>query len=211
MTFKSANFSDLWTEEANASVLGFIGGNFQRLRIKFIQVQRDKLNPFLYHLTGKTLVNANLCRFSGTLTIEQIRPTDDHNIDDKSVQVFSIVGSYTLNEEASQKNSGLFSGVFLTAFYQDSDKKILYNDLAVGADGYRNNQYVGTWTSYTTKTTKPCNWGDSRIPDSGDLDTGSGEFIPARKYRKFGWQTYADAYEGNNPTAQTREQATWWK
>lgn len=59
------------------------------------------------------------------------------------------------------------------------------------ADGFSNCQYEGTWTtSYKTNKIKRCNWGDYRIPNSSDLDEGCGEFIPQKKYARFGWENY---------------------
>ena len=58
------------------------------------------------------------------------------------------------------------------------------------SDDYRNNQFVGTWTSYKTGVKKVANWGICRIPCSGDLDWGAAEFSPAPEYRKYGWEDY---------------------
>ncbi len=58
------------------------------------------------------------------------------------------------------------------------------------ADGFSNNQFTGSWTSYKTNASKKCNWGDYRIPECGDLDIGAGEFIVNEKYIKNGWTSY---------------------
>jgi len=57
----------------------------------------------------------------------------------------------------------------------------------MSSDEYRNNQYVGTWIDYETKEEKTCNWGEYRIPFSGDLDYGSAQFAPREKYYNKGW------------------------
>ncbi len=79
----------------------------------------------------------------------------------------------------------------------------------IDADGYSNNLFTGTWSSYGGSMTKPCNWGDYRIPNCGDLDSGDGEFVPNEKYRSKGWQSYVDAM--NAPLDTRVKQTPWWK
>jgi hypothetical protein len=43
------------------------------------------------------------------------------------------------------------------------------------------------WTANGASRVKVANWGEFRIPDSGDLDIGAGEFGPNPKYLKQGW------------------------
>jgi len=66
----------------------------------------------------------------------------------------------------------------------------LFDDIEEYSDDYRNNQFVGTWTSYKTGVKKVANWGVCRIPCSGDLDWGAAEFSPAPEYKKYGWEDY---------------------
>lgn len=70
------------------------------------------------------------------------------------------------------------------------------------------------WTSYATQKSKKCNWGDWRIPQSGDLDGGAGEFGLNGKYDKFGWQSFGDRDNSNNAVAQkakAEENRKWWQ
>ena len=47
---------------------------------------------------------------------------------------------------------------------------------------------------------------------SGDLDSGSGEFYPADKYRMNGWLNYVQAYfSPDHPEAKKKETEIWWK
>jgi hypothetical protein len=46
---------------------------------------------------------------------------------------------------------------------------------------------------------------------SGDLDIGAGEFAPEKKYWRFGWQNYIDAYSRDNQKARREEEREWWK
>lgn len=47
---------------------------------------------------------------------------------------------------------------------------------------------MGTWTEYNSNEMKCSNWGERRIPFSGDLDIGAGEFSPNPKYFDKGWE-----------------------
>jgi len=61
------------THTSNDVVVGFIGLNCQRLRIKLLSVRQDTLNPARYYLTGKAKVLDHLSNFSGTLVLRQAR------------------------------------------------------------------------------------------------------------------------------------------
>jgi len=50
------NFSILFISTNNTYVYGFIGNNYQRIRIKFITVTKDSLKPNIYKVYGKSMV-----------------------------------------------------------------------------------------------------------------------------------------------------------
>ena len=86
------------------------------------------------------------------------------------------------------------------------------------ADGFQNNQFQGTWTSYKTAISKKCNWGDYRIPEcnwKNGCDQGAGEFSINEKYSKNGWENYrlAWSYYPDKPEvieARKKEKEKWW-
>ncbi len=80
-------------------------------------------------------------------------------------------------------------------------------------DSFSNNGFIGTWTSYKTNTSKKCNWGDYRIPDCGDLDSGTGEFFVSEKYLKNGWVSYMLENEMPNAAVkrEKRKDRNWWE
>ena len=101
--------------------------------------------------------------------------------------------------------------------YYQKKSNLYYDAYMFMTDGYDNCQYEGVWKSYKTSKEKICNWGDYRIPNSGDLDEGCGEFIPQEKYAGFGWKSYilsqAIPYNSNyekNPVY-IEENRKWWK
>jgi hypothetical protein len=124
---------------------------------------------------------------------------------------YVISGSYSFSEDTTQAHSGIFKGDFQSNFYLDKNNKVHYDDIALGSDAYTNNQFVGEWIGYKSKLIKRCNWGDFRVPYSGDLDMGAGDFSPYDKYLKYGWQSVRDMYSKNVEKAKQIEEAKWWK
>lgn len=205
--------SNIWLHTKNAAVLGFIGDNYQRIRVKFLTVINTASNSYI--VTGKTMVKDNKCSFSGTMIIDKITPSiiEYENKIGQIVKqkVYLLTGQYTFKEDEYCSHAGVFRGTFRVSFYMDKYNKVRYNDLESYADGFSNNQFTGTWTAYGSKVAKKCNWGDYRIPQSGDLDGGAGEFSPGDKYLKYGWQSYRDADINGDLKAKKYEQQEWWK
>ncbi|WP_299578777.1 hypothetical protein [Mucilaginibacter sp.] len=188
------NFSGLFTQTDNSVVYGFIGRDYQRIRIKLINVTKDKVAN-TYKIYGKSMVKDNICDFYGTITISNIRKfkVTSNGVDDvyKNAGIkgqFVIFGDYIFSENKNQKHAGTFKGVVASRFYIDRYNNIKYDDIDSVSDSFTNNQFVGEWTAYKGTLTERCNWGDFRIPDSGDLDIGTGEFSPNEKYLKNGWK-----------------------
>lgn len=95
-----------------------------------------------------------------------------------------VLGNYKLQARPSQPQNGVFRGGARINWYVDK-YNCLHYDYGYGeGDGFCNNQFVGTWTNYATRKVLRCNWGDFRIPNSGEFDIGAGKFSPADKY----WQ-----------------------
>ena len=213
------DFAPLWTNHDNRFVYGFIGKNYQRIRVKIISAVKDKSRPDTYSITGKTMVKENICQFKGTIKItearmyENIKSGVDGEFVQKHIQKEGIlIAEYHFKEDKKQNHSGVFDGLLSTAWYVDSNNLLKYDDIEFVSDSYCNNQFAGTWKDYNNNAILTCNWGDFRIPESGDFDIGAGEFSPAEKYLQYGWQGYRDAYSGgNNPKSLQEEQKEWWK
>jgi len=199
--------------EGGQQPIGFIGNNYQRLNMRFLSVIKNPVTKTEYLVYGKSRVKNNICTFQGKITItkSEIYQSDEF----PQFQEGFISGTYIFYEDPNQTATGTFAGNFITYFYIDENNKIQYNDLMFAADGFENNQFEGTWTSYKSGTTKICNWGDYRIPNSDDLDIGVGEFSPNDKYLDFGWKTYRLAwlYSGSEQeiiNARKKETEKWW-
>lgn len=211
--FANYDLSKLWTITDDQFVYGFIGDSYQRIRIKFTSVK--KIEKFTYAVIGKTKVKDNICNFKGTFSISALGKleTTSYGVDDQYKKLgikgqYHISGQYTLTEDSTQKNTGVFKGKFETSFYLDKNNKVHYDNIDLDADGFANNEFTGTWTQYTPQKTKVCNWGDYRIPNSGNLDIGAGEFSPNEKYIKNGWLDIRDQYQS---TPSKKPVAKWWQ
>src|SRR6201989_3128848 len=67
------DFSKLLLHSDNSVIYGFIGDNYQRIRIKLITVNKDSISPDTYHVYGKSMVRNNVDEFNGTIKIINIR------------------------------------------------------------------------------------------------------------------------------------------
>jgi hypothetical protein len=184
--------------------LGYIDPNYQRFQIHFISIGKDNSNPYVYNITGKTKVKDYICNFTGTITVDEATYDTSGLMNDIGFPEYRaglITAIVIIEEYKMQPGSGIIKGKIKTDIYFDAKKDIHYSALMLIADGFFNNQIEATWTSYKTGKSKTCNWGDFRIPNSGDLDIGSGEFAVNSKYKENGWISY-------NPE---RLETEWWK
>jgi hypothetical protein len=207
------DIAPIFTRTVNSAIVGFIGKDYQRFRIKFISVIKNKDQQDQYFVYGKSMVKENVCEFQGTLRITNAFYLKDTEIKDARQGI--LIGDYSLFENAAQKHVGVFRGAFRVGWYVNNHGQIHYDDLMIDADGFKNNEFVGTWSPYGGTVSKPCNWGDYRIPMSGDLDAGEGEFFPSQKYINNGWASYRQAFGGANDSiakeARINEAREWWK
>ena len=196
--------------------LGYIGKDFRRFRIHITAICRSGSDPLKYILSGKTLVKGNICDFEGELHIDSLVAYLSPGEFDEWGGIYGgwrLKGHYTLREDPEQPGAGVFEGTHTLDIAVDRAGNIYYDTLMLVADGYRNNQWQGTWRSYKTGAAKVCNWGDWRIPESGGLDYGAGEFIPSDEYLGNGWQSYRDQFDRDESVrakALREESPGWW-
>lgn len=169
-------------------ILGFIGDDYQRFFIHFVSIIQNPINPYEYLVYGKTKVKETICSFQGTITIRHARTFINGDIPNYK-QGFAIC-DVILYEDKKQSSTGFIKGTLRSNFIIDTKGQFRYDALSFIADGFSNNQFIGSWTSNKTNVSKKCNWGDYRIPECGDLDIGAGEFSVNEKYIKNGWLSY---------------------
>lgn len=222
--FTNFDYSSLWTKN-DKTILGFIGDNYQRLNVNYLAVIKNVENPSKYYIYGKSRVKSKVCQFMGEIELIHIRKVIDpekqqlyeeakRQNDEEAIKRFSkqehiLLAKYQFFEDPNQEGTGIFKGILRTNFYFDVDK-IFYNDLEIESDNFFNNQCVGTWSSYMSGVSKKCNLGEYRIPYSGDLDIGAGEFSPNTKYLDKGWDIYYKAFIQNDMDARKEEEMVWW-
>jgi hypothetical protein len=190
--------------------IGFIGDNYQRFYIHYVSVVKS--GDYEYRVQGKTKVKNNICSFTGTITI--VKAKMYKRGDDPSYKQGFATCRINLAEDSTQASAGFIKGELTTNFYFDKKHKLHYDALMFFTDGFCNNQCTATWTSYKTGKAKKCNWGDDRIPYSGDLDQGAGEFMVNDKYINAGWEPYMKCFSGNSEESKKAiaiENEKWWK
>lgn len=203
-----------WVERPEA--LGYIGSDFKRFRIHITSVARSGSDPFRYLLEGATCVGGNVCPFEGELRIDSLVRCGASDASDEWGGIrsgWSLRGRYVLREEADRPGAGVLEGVHTLDIAVDEAGTLYYDTLWLVADGYRNNQWQGTWRSYRTGAVKVCCWGDFRIPQGEGLDVGAGEFISSDACLDNGWRSYVGQYADDpdlRRAAREEEARRWW-
>jgi len=193
--------------------LGYIGDNYQRFYIHFISAIQNPSNNLEYFVYGKRMVKENICSFQGLITVTESRIYSEGDM--PPFKQGFVKGNYKFFEDSKEKETGILSGNFETDFNIDKNGKMKYDALMFISDEFENNQFEGTWTSYKTNDSKKCNWGDYRIPDSKELDSGAAEFMVDDHYKLNGWETYLTAggiIVGNLSIEEARKKEIekWW-
>lgn len=215
--FDTYNFTPLISGLEVSYTFGTIGNEYKRIRIKMLDVVKDEINPYVYHIKGKTKVGNNLEDFEGTVTLQHIRKIRFRVSTDEIISLPPkyegvVSGIYEFREPKSSDHAGVFTGSYQGMFQIAEDDKVYYNDLDLYRDNYINNVYIGFWTDYQTNAVKICKWGDFRVPDvPPEFDLGAGEFSPNEKYNSKGWSTYHEAFFQNNKSAMEVEEGAWWE
>ncbi len=185
--FSKYDLSVLWTK--STELLGFIGEDYRRITVRIRSVKKEPGSQS-YVVRGESVLGDKTSPLQGTFRIDEIRRLKkmhwgvDDELKNTGIKAQGVLtGDYELSGD-----SGAFKGKLSALWLIDREGRIRFDDIERYADPYRNNQFVGFWTD--GKERLRSNWGDFRIPDSGDLDIGAGQFSPDEKYAKNGWETY---------------------
>ena len=197
-----------------AEPIGFIGHDYQRFYIHFISVIQNTNNPYEYFVYGKTKVKETIRPFQGTIVVKKanIKKDDDFF---PNYQLGYATCEVNFYEDKKLTSTGFIKGEMTIGYVIDPKNNFRYNALYFYSDGFSNNQFKGTWTSYKTNSSKKCNFGDYRIPESGNLDIGAGEFSPDPKYFDKGWKHYILTQFGETEIdveiGRKKEKEKWWR
>lgn len=191
---------------------GYIGDNYQRLYVYFTDIRKETADR--YNVYGKSKVCKNICSFDGDIKIVSVdsakvlQSCADGNTP-QYYTCYTVKAEYTLTEHG-ERGTGVFKGI-MTSKITIVNGMAYYDENGLECcDSYCNNQFTGVWQSASKHLIKKCCWGDYRIPDCGDLDTGAAEFIPNTKYLKYGWQSFMDAYMSGTAESWKKENCQWW-
>lgn len=176
--------------EYKSGFLGFRGVNKKRLAIVFSSIEIYQNDPNCYAVNGYTTVmDKNERRFEGEFHLKSNFIFPEPVFEDSSDPYGFSVLEYHLLEDKTASATGIFEGSLILLWKVDVSKDVVvYDDIFDGYDGARNYQFFGFWTSYKTGKSSLSCWGIDRIPCSGNLDIGAGEFSPNPEYYKFGWK-----------------------
>lgn len=187
--FDEFDFSNILADK-RTKFLGYVGADYHRLHINFDSVK--KISRSKYIVSGNYKIAGKTQSFNGEIQISEIRKYTNFNygVDDFMKGKINAQGialaTYFLKGEAEKFQA---KGRMLTRWYIDNDKKLLYDDISEDEDLYANNLFCGECEVGEVQT-RPCAWGHYRIPNSGDLDIGAGEFSPNPKYLSNGWGNF---------------------
>ncbi len=191
--FSRYDFGPVWSKSLKNEVLAFIGEDYQRITIQLKSVKKDGSKSQSYVVHGESVLKDQSRPFAGTFTITEVRRFKKMHwgVDDELKNTgMKVQGILTGDYELSAPDWGTFKGRLSALWFLDRADRIRADNIQIYADGFRNNQFIGFWTSASGTERQRSNWGDFRIPDSGDLDVGAGEFSPNEKYYKSGWESY---------------------
>lgn len=217
--FNKYDFSKVWLKTESRNIYGIIGENHQRIKVKLISITKSSQDDNEYFVKGKTKVKNNICDFSGKITLKEVFILNkfDYGVDNwakgKIENQGVLICDYVFKENEHKKYTGIFKGKLFTKWViKKSGNQIEYDNIRDDSDGYRNNSFIGNWTSYKTNKTKVCNWGDHRVPNTNaDFDIGACCFFPNKKYHKFGWKEFVDSLEERDKEISLANQERWWK
>lgn len=208
---ETVDLKGFWFKNQIERQFGFIGSNYRRLDMMYISVVKNPEKPTQYLVYGKSRASDNICEFQGYIEIKESYYIN--SLEYFAGQSGLIAGDYTFYGSQDSGHSGIFKGRFITYWTKNENGDFEYMELPA-IEG--NNQFSGTWTEYGKTKGIITNWGDSRIPNSGDLDVGTSEFGPNRKYQKYGWDSFIKAFGGGfdketTEKARQDELTEWWK
>ena len=181
---KSGNeLKDVWYDRVPA--LGYRGENYSKFDVHFITV--SKASDRQYDVDGLVRCEGVISRFSGCIVLDSLKEYTDTGEYDFLRPPYHV-GRISAHYEFEVPS--LEAKMYGTSTYDvlEVNDGIYYDAIMLVGDSYYNNQYEGVWSDLSGKEVVKCNWGDYRIPDSVNLDLGTGEFAVNKRYLNNGWQ-----------------------
>ena len=133
------NIANVWLNNSKPYV-GTIGNNKMEMKLKINISEQDKKNDQQYYLSGNTLVENNLSKFEGKLTLTKYKDGKKRSV---------VYGEYELAEEPKGKHTGIFTGKMIYTFFWNKKTQQIERQFI---------EFVGKWKSYDGKLTYKTSW-----------------------------------------------------
>jgi len=121
------NISEVWLNKSQP-YFGTIGP--EKIKVKVILSEQNRKNDQQYYLSGNSLVENNLSKFEGKLTLTKYKDGKKRSV---------VYGEYELAEEPHGKHSGIFTGKMIYTFFWNKKTQQIERQFI---------EFVGNWKSY---------------------------------------------------------------
>jgi len=121
------NISEVWLNKSQP-YCGTIGP--EKIKVKVILSEQNRKNDQQYYLSGNSLVENNLSKFEGKLTLTKYKDGKKRNM---------VFGEYELAEKPNGKHSGIFTGKMIYTFFWNKKTQQIERQFI---------EFVGNWKSY---------------------------------------------------------------
>lgn len=188
---------------------GFYGADHYRIEFALLEVRRDPANPAHYFVKGKNRFKKSITPFEGDILLTQLmnqppaevpkgetgKGLKDFYRQLNQENAYSVLGTFTLREDAAYKGAGVFKGEVLIDFSvsEEGDIRLFSRNADKNTRG-GGVLFEGTWENPETHQQKPVLLVQNIFEYQQDIfrDFVVGErdrdFNP--KYAKLGWDTY---------------------
>lgn len=208
---KKYDLTEFFSNAEAVKTFGFIGFEMERIKVKVINVVKDKNSSNLYNISAKTNVDNNISPLSGTLKLTDVyefkEPISKHGL---VVCRFSA----ELTESGAGEHVGKFKGYYYLVLSKVVDDVRFPKVIPLFI---KNHTFCGAWDSNSGDISFPVLWGeDWLIEELSDFLYGITK-APQVDYDEMEkkWQSYYEAYSDDNSEKKANalkiELEEWWK
>lgn len=188
---------------------GFYGADHYRIEFAMLDVRQDPANPAHYFVKGKNRFKKAITPFEGDILLTQLmnqplaevpkaetdKSLKDYYQDLNQRNAYSVLGTFTLRENATHKGAGVFRGEVLIDFLVSDKGEIeLFTRNASKNTRGGGVLFEGSWENLQTHQQKPVllvqNIFDYQQDILRDFVVGGRDQDFNPKYAKLGWDTY---------------------
>ncbi|MBF9221419.1 hypothetical protein [Hymenobacter ruricola] len=187
---------------------GFYGPEHRHISVILERVVQDAARPGVFRVQGRTRYRKNITPFSGTITVEGLKPLnafpDLDSAERAQARVYTASARFVLREDSTAAGAGTYRGTALLDFYQlpagtlGLVQEMPGSDLPAGGGGLL---FRGQWQSFRTGKRQEvafATYAEAVLPDAmADLYLGDRGETLNPKYARLDW---SEAWENNE----------WW-